>query len=155
MISGLPPYNNAVGYPGNCDFDKGLCNFVQDKSDDFDWICHSGGTPSYYTGPTSDHSARKTGKTFHICHHLSSHFQPMHHSTALLHPEGTIYDKWPRMGHPIGSRFQDQISSFLKTGSKTVSVHILPLVFKQCTYGITVLPGGPTEALSIYYFSVW
>ncbi|XP_033122124.1 MAM and LDL-receptor class A domain-containing protein 1-like [Anneissia japonica] len=40
-----------------CDFeDQYLCYFVQDESDDFDWIRTSGSTPSSRTGPEYDHT---------------------------------------------------------------------------------------------------
>ncbi|XP_055957691.1 MAM and LDL-receptor class A domain-containing protein 1-like [Patella vulgata] len=40
-----------------CDFESGnLCNFVQDKTDAFDWRMNSGQTGSASTGPTFDHT---------------------------------------------------------------------------------------------------
>ncbi|XP_033124021.1 MAM and LDL-receptor class A domain-containing protein 1-like isoform X2 [Anneissia japonica] len=40
-----------------CDFeDQYICYFVQDKTDDFDWIRTSGSTPSSRTGPKYDHT---------------------------------------------------------------------------------------------------
>ncbi|XP_035690043.1 bone morphogenetic protein 1-like [Branchiostoma floridae] len=35
----------------DCDFDTDMCNFFQDESDNFDWIRHTGSTPSGQTGP--------------------------------------------------------------------------------------------------------
>ncbi|XP_033122121.1 MAM and LDL-receptor class A domain-containing protein 1-like, partial [Anneissia japonica] len=44
-------------YQAQCDFeDPYLCYFVQDESDDFDWIRTSGSTPSSRTGPGYDHT---------------------------------------------------------------------------------------------------
>ena len=37
--------------PGNCTFDEGMCEWINDKSDDFDWQLIEGGTPSEGTGP--------------------------------------------------------------------------------------------------------
>lgn len=42
--------------PGYCDFENGICNYVNSKTDDFDWIIGSAGTPSFYTGPKFDHT---------------------------------------------------------------------------------------------------
>jgi len=39
--------------PGNCTFDEGMCEWINDKSDDFDWQLIEGGTPSEGTGPTA------------------------------------------------------------------------------------------------------
>ena len=42
--------------PVNCSFDNGLClGWTQSQSDDFDWILHSGPTPTWSTGPSSGH----------------------------------------------------------------------------------------------------
>ncbi|XP_033112664.1 MAM and LDL-receptor class A domain-containing protein 1-like [Anneissia japonica] len=44
--------------PGECDFEGGnlgsLCGFYQDDTDHFDWLLHSGETPSLDTGPFFD-----------------------------------------------------------------------------------------------------
>ena len=39
--------------PGNCTFDEGMCEWINDQSDDFDWQLIEGGTPSEGTGPTA------------------------------------------------------------------------------------------------------
>nr|CAB3263601.1 MAM and LDL-receptor class A domain-containing protein 1-like [Phallusia mammillata] len=40
-----------------CDFEtSGLCNFLDDTSDDFDWMRNNGTTPSSDTGPSRDHT---------------------------------------------------------------------------------------------------
>lgn len=44
--------------PGHCDFEAGLCGYIQDKqSDDADWEWRRGSTPTSYTGPKGDHTA--------------------------------------------------------------------------------------------------
>ena len=41
-----------------CDFDYGMCSGWSQNyyEDDFDWTNEYGSTPSYNTGPSSDHS---------------------------------------------------------------------------------------------------
>ena len=37
----------------DCDFeDFGQCNWFNSANDDRNWVVHSGGTPTSYTGPT-------------------------------------------------------------------------------------------------------
>ncbi|XP_035685696.1 MAM and LDL-receptor class A domain-containing protein 1-like [Branchiostoma floridae] len=45
----------CASYPGRCDFQHGLCDWIQPDQDDADWIRHSGSTPTSNTGPTADH----------------------------------------------------------------------------------------------------
>lgn len=42
-----------AGLIGNCTFDEGMCEWINDKSDDFDWQLIEGGSPSEETGPTA------------------------------------------------------------------------------------------------------
>ncbi|KAK3721862.1 hypothetical protein QZH41_011498, partial [Actinostola sp. cb2023] len=47
----------------DCNFQNGTCtwrNLISPK-DDFDWIIGSGGTPSSYTGPSTDRLGSKNG----------------------------------------------------------------------------------------------
>lgn len=46
---------NKQGY---CDFERDdVCTWTNDQlEDDFDWLIGSGGTPSQYTGPSTDHT---------------------------------------------------------------------------------------------------
>ncbi|XP_033753484.1 MAM and LDL-receptor class A domain-containing protein 1-like [Pecten maximus] len=41
---------------GTCDFENGLCGYVQSVSDVFDWTLNSGRTSSAATGPPTDHT---------------------------------------------------------------------------------------------------
>ena len=50
---------SAIG----CNFDKSTCGFVQDNSDNFDWIRQMGSTETSNTGPTFD---RTTGNGINI-----------------------------------------------------------------------------------------
>ena len=50
----LKTYGNYIVIsPGNCTFDEGLCKWINDPNDDFDWQLIEGGTPSEETGPTA------------------------------------------------------------------------------------------------------
>ena len=40
----------------DCDFEKDICNWVQDKTDRFDWTRAQGPTSSASTGPIVDHT---------------------------------------------------------------------------------------------------
>ncbi|XP_054630173.1 MAM domain-containing protein 2a isoform X2 [Dunckerocampus dactyliophorus] len=43
--------------PGQCDFESGLCGFIQEKTQDqADWLRVRGNTPTSYTGPRGDHT---------------------------------------------------------------------------------------------------
>ena len=46
-------------YPARCDFEHGLCAWEQDTTDEFDWTRNTGNTPSYSTGPLTDHTTGK------------------------------------------------------------------------------------------------
>ena len=58
--------NASFSLTGNCDFEKGLCTWVNSLNiveDEFDWRRGSGGTPSRLTGPKTDHTTgTKKGK---------------------------------------------------------------------------------------------
>jgi hypothetical protein len=44
-------------HTGACSFEGGLCQWTQDKTeDDFDWQLTAAGTPSSFTGPSTDHT---------------------------------------------------------------------------------------------------
>lgn len=40
----------------SCTFENGLCNWVQDQTDNFDWTRQKGRTSSSNTGPSFDHT---------------------------------------------------------------------------------------------------
>ena len=42
--------------PGACTFENNWCGYVNSKTDDFDWLLGSSGTPSGYLGPKTDHT---------------------------------------------------------------------------------------------------
>ena len=53
LILGTTPSGN----PADCDFESAnICNYIQDKTDIFDWSRNSRSTSSGGTGPTSDHT---------------------------------------------------------------------------------------------------
>lgn len=45
-----------------CDFESGVCDWEQDKTDNFDWSRMKGRTPSSMTGPLRDHTTGKYGR---------------------------------------------------------------------------------------------
>ena len=47
-----------------CDFESGVCGWMQLTSDDFDWTRKRGSTPSSNTGPTVDHTLKTTTGTY-------------------------------------------------------------------------------------------
>ncbi|XP_013411465.1 meprin A subunit beta [Lingula anatina] len=51
-------------YLSSCTFDRNLCGWGQDRSDDMDWTLTSGSTPSSNTGPTADQSG--SGKYVYV-----------------------------------------------------------------------------------------
>ena len=49
--------DGACPAPGDCDFeDADMCSWTNGRADDFDWIIGRGGTPSFFTGPSIDHT---------------------------------------------------------------------------------------------------
>ena len=52
----------------SCNFDSGLCYGWEQShfSDVFDWTLGTGGTPSFGTGPSSDHTTGSGEITFHL-----------------------------------------------------------------------------------------
>ncbi|XP_071492659.1 MAM and LDL-receptor class A domain-containing protein 1-like [Diadema antillarum] len=53
----------------DCDFESGLCGWLQLTDDDFDWTRENGGTPSSSTGPSGDHT---TGNGYYMYIETSS-----------------------------------------------------------------------------------
>lgn len=41
---------------GDCDFECGPCYWNSSVCDNFDWVVHEGGTDSWLTGPSADHT---------------------------------------------------------------------------------------------------
>ena len=50
----------------NCNFERDLCTWTQDKTDKFDWTRKLGSTASSGTGPSADHTTG-TGKLVSTC----------------------------------------------------------------------------------------
>ena len=58
--------DNACPPPGDCNFEKGMCTWLNvPNTDDFDWLRGSGSTATFNTGPSTDHTTNSsTGKYF-------------------------------------------------------------------------------------------
>uniref|UniRef100_A0A8C5MKX6 MAM and LDL receptor class A domain containing 1 n=1 Tax=Leptobrachium leishanense TaxID=445787 RepID=A0A8C5MKX6_9ANUR len=67
-----------------CNFEDGLCNWVQDIEDDFDWTMIQGSTPTLDTGPMKDHTfGTAKGHFFYI---ETSEPQLFRNQAVLLSP---------------------------------------------------------------------
>ena len=54
--------DNTCPPPGDCNFETGMCTWVNVlKGDDFDWLRGSGSTTSFSTGPSTDHTTNSSG----------------------------------------------------------------------------------------------
>ncbi|XP_025084901.1 MAM and LDL-receptor class A domain-containing protein 1-like [Pomacea canaliculata] len=61
------PTTTPVPSPYDCDFEQGLCQWIQDTSDDFDWILSVGTLSSQNTAPSFDHTFKNlTGHFLYI-----------------------------------------------------------------------------------------
>lgn len=49
---------HSEGFSGRCSFEFDLCSWRQCRQDDFDWLIKAGSTPTFGTGPSSDHTLR-------------------------------------------------------------------------------------------------
>ena len=58
--------DNECPPPGDCDFEAGMCTWLNvPNNDNFDWLRGSGSTPSFNTGPSTDHSTNSSvGKCY-------------------------------------------------------------------------------------------
>ena len=56
-IDDVTVQNGPCPIAGSCDFEKGMCAFMNEVKDDkFDWIRNTGHTASIGTGPSVDHT---------------------------------------------------------------------------------------------------
>lgn len=70
----------AGSLPGQCNFESGICGFIQDKIEDkADWLRVRGHTPTSYTGPRGDHT---TGVGYFM-YIEASHMRPGHKARLL------------------------------------------------------------------------
>ncbi|XP_075444758.1 MAM and LDL-receptor class A domain-containing protein 1 [Ascaphus truei] len=95
--SALPPYFQKQAPPQDhtynvsedpelqCNFENGLCNWIQDFDDDFDWTRIQGQTPTLNTGPMKDHTLG-TAKG-HYLYIETSEPQFYRNQAVLLSPE--------------------------------------------------------------------
>ncbi|KAL5006372.1 hypothetical protein ScPMuIL_015178 [Solemya velum] len=52
--------SDELGCGTSCDFEHGMCGWVNPARDNLDWILHNGTTASSWTGPTGDHTTNST-----------------------------------------------------------------------------------------------
>jgi len=57
-IDDITIHKNPCPSKGSCDFERGTCGYTNLYDDNFDWLRHSGSTPSINTGPKTDHTLR-------------------------------------------------------------------------------------------------
>ena len=63
--------------PDDCEFENGLCSWVNVQNDQLDWTRRSGSTPSKDTGPSGDHTSGD-GNIFIMdlgCIHIAQAFE--------------------------------------------------------------------------------
>jgi len=48
----------SEGFSTRCNFEFDLCSWRQCQDDDFDWLLKAGSTPTFGTGPSTDHTLR-------------------------------------------------------------------------------------------------
>ncbi|XP_072036874.1 MAM and LDL-receptor class A domain-containing protein 1-like [Amphiura filiformis] len=89
LTNGVCPVISA-----SCDFERGLGNFIQDTSDDKNWYLRRGGTPSYGTGPTNDHTLGTYGGSYLYLE--TSYGTTPGHVARLLSPVLMTTTKYPR-----------------------------------------------------------
>ncbi|XP_053502135.1 MAM domain-containing protein 2 isoform X1 [Ictalurus furcatus] len=77
------PLGSPLSVPSHCDFENGLCGFMQEKERDIaDWVLIRGPTPTSYTGPKGDHT---TG-VGHYLYIEASLMLPGHSARLLSRP---------------------------------------------------------------------
>ncbi|RDD40325.1 MAM and LDL-receptor class A domain-containing protein 2 [Trichoplax sp. H2] len=99
--------NSCTGYT-RCNFENGLCGWMQLKSDNFDWEAEQGSTISSGTGPQADHTTGSSTGTYYM---IETSFPRSPNETAslgspILSPtsSGCIMRFWYNMlGPDVGS----------------------------------------------------
>lgn len=83
----------AGSLPGQCNFESGMCGYIQDKTEDkVDWLRVRGHTPTSYTGPRGDHTTG-VGESFPhslLCSVIPSMCPPLRWLGGTQPPEGTV-----------------------------------------------------------------
>ncbi|XP_022096406.1 MAM and LDL-receptor class A domain-containing protein 1-like [Acanthaster planci] len=73
-IDDLEVMKKACPPPGSCDFEDGLCSWMNGDGDNFDWSRTNGQTPSSTTGPKFDHTTM-TPAGFYLFIEASYHYK--------------------------------------------------------------------------------
>lgn len=71
-------FDSTGSHPGQCNFESGICGYIQDKNGDkADWLRVRGHTPTSYTGPRGDHTTGVGESFFSPCFtHLDTDHTP-------------------------------------------------------------------------------
>ncbi|XP_068091691.1 MAM and LDL-receptor class A domain-containing protein 1 isoform X2 [Hyperolius riggenbachi] len=102
-------------YLGRCNFEFDLCDWKQDKTDNFDWNLRAGSTPTLGTGPVTDHTLQNPSGSYIF---IEGSFPHLPFQVARL--SGPVVSKWSRncklifyfhmYGEGIGSLAVHQVS---------------------------------------------
>lgn len=52
----IDDHMNTVYFTANCNFEEAVCPWANIRGENFDWMIHTGSTPSSGTGPVTDHT---------------------------------------------------------------------------------------------------
>ncbi|XP_054756547.2 MAM and LDL-receptor class A domain-containing protein 1-like [Lytechinus pictus] len=78
-----PMVNYSCTFESIGSVDENMCYFVQDPTDDEDWILSKGSTGSTYTGPSIDHTL-KTAEGYYL--YVEASYMSIGHKTRVITP---------------------------------------------------------------------
>ena len=101
----------------NCTFERNLCSWTQDNTDQFDWTRTSGSTPSSSTGPSVDHTTG-TGKWLFSVHLLYRWVGTFITLKAVKKATFFWHNRHCLLFHSVRSPFNSEVS----TGKKKIKI---------------------------------